>query len=99
MESLSKKLYKACKEAKAQEIEIILQKIEIKYPQEYRNAKQKACNYLKIAQYPQEIKERIEKELRMPIEEMPFEALIEIAITILSILPEENNDQNEQGNI
>ena len=35
----------------------------------------------------------------MPIEEMPFEALIEIAITILSILPEENNDQNEQGNI
>lgn len=35
----------------------------------------------------------------MPIEEMPFEALIGIAITILSILPEENNDQNEQGNI
>ncbi len=99
MKTLSKKLYKACIEAKAQEIEKILQEIEIKYPQKYRKAKQEVCKYLTTAQYPQEIKERIEKELRMPIEEMPFEALIEIAITILSILPEENNDQNEQGNI
>lgn len=95
METLSKKLYEACQEAKAQEIEIILQGIKVKYPQEYRKAKQEVCKYLTIARYPQEIKERIEKELRMPIEQMPFEAVIELAITILSILPEENNDQNE----
>ena len=52
-------------------------------------------HYLKLGS----TKERIEKEILKPIDQMTFEGLIEIAITILSILSEENSGHNEQGNI
>lgn len=99
MENLFGKLQEACRNANAQEIENLLQETQVQYPKEYREAKEKVSEYLIFANCPKEAKERIEKEILKPIDQMTFEGLIEIAITILSILSEENSGHNEQGNI
>jgi hypothetical protein len=99
MENLFGKLQEACRKANAQEIENLLQETQVQYPKEYREAKEKVSEYLIFANCPKEAKERIEKEILKPIDQMTFEGLIEIAITILSILSEENSGHNEQGNI
>ena len=99
MENLFGKLQEACRKANAQEIENLLQETQVQYPKEYRESKEKVSEYLIFANCPKEAKERIEKEILKPIDQMTFEGLIEIAITILSILSEENSGHNEQGNI
>lgn len=60
------------------------------FPNEYREAPKRVCEYLKLAKRYD--KEAVEKEIRKPIDQMTFVGLIEIAISMLAVIPEENKN-------
>ncbi len=97
MKNLFEKLQEACRKAKVQEIENLLQGVEVNFPNEYREAQKRVCEYLKLAKRYD--KEAVEKEIRKPIDQMTFVGLIEIAISMLAVIPEENKNQNDVENI
>lgn len=96
MENLFEELLDACRNANGQKIEKLLRQIQIDNPQAYNEAQKKVREYLELAK--RQDREDIEKEIQKPVDKMTFRGLIEIAISMLAVIPEDNN-QNEQGNI
>lgn len=92
MTDLLNKLQEACQKANLLEIESLVREIEQKVPGTYEKAQVQTCHNLNSIG---KLNEVVLKEIMKPIDEIRGQYLIEIAITILSILSEKNNDQNE----
>lgn len=97
MENLFEELLDACRKANCQKIEKLLRQIQIDNPQAYNDAQKKVREHLELAK--RQDREDIEKEIQKSIDEMNFMGLIEIAISMLAVIPEENEDQNDKKNI
>ena len=96
MENLFEKLQDACRKANAQEIEKLLIEAKANNPEIYKEAQKKVIEYLKLAKRQ---KEGIDKEIQKSIDKMTFEGLIELAISMLAVMPKENKDQNAMENV
>lgn len=92
MEDLYGKLLNACREGKTHDIERLLQEVKTETPEVYVAAQKKVCEYLKLADRQNE---GIEEEIVKPIKCMAFQGLVEIAISMLAVIPEDHDNQNE----
>lgn len=96
MRNLFEKLQDACRKANVQEIEKLLIEAKANNPEIYKEAQKKVIEYLKFAKRQ---KEGVDKEILKSIDKMTFEGLIELAISMLAVMPKENKDQNEMENV
>ena len=85
MTDLLNKLQEACQKANLLEIESLVREIEQKVPGTYEKAQVQTCHNLNSIG---KLNEVVLKEIMKPIDEIRGQYLIEIAITILSILSE-----------